>query len=158
MSFLLVNTEGNLIVRRTSLTKKFALTTVSQVNDVSRKMGLEYGLIDSEYLHVIRPVQIPRYLKALMQQLMRWISGTALIIVQESKNKMKISLYVTTKLWVTEEANLGPRRHLRKNSLWHYLRAFSFQLMSQKVLYLKCCRGLITVSLKDTVPWRFVFL
>ena len=61
-------------MRRTSLTKKFALTTVSQVNDVSRKMGLEYGLIDSEYLHVIRPVQIPRYLKALMQQLMRWNS------------------------------------------------------------------------------------
>ena len=74
VSFLLVNTEGNLIVRRTSLTKKFALTTVSQVNDVSLKMGLEYGLIDSEYLHVIRPVQIPRYLKALMQQLMRWNS------------------------------------------------------------------------------------
>ena len=85
-------------MRRTSLTKKFALTTVSQVNDVSRKMGLEYGLIDSKYLHVIRPVQIPRYLKALMQQLMRWNSGTALIIVQESKNKMKRSLYVTTKL------------------------------------------------------------
>ena len=58
-------------------------------------MRLEYGLIDSGYVHVIRPVQIPRYLRALIEQL---DSGTVLIIVQESKNKMKRSLYVTTKL------------------------------------------------------------
>ena len=53
MSFLLVSTAWNLIVRRSWLTRKFSLITVFLEKEMSLKMRLEYEIIDSGYLQTV---------------------------------------------------------------------------------------------------------
>ena len=53
MSFLLVSTACNLIVRRSGLTRKFSLITVFLEKEMSLKMRLEYEIIDSGYLQTV---------------------------------------------------------------------------------------------------------